>query len=92
MVREITQKRDVYKFFKMPRTEMNKAFMGVLGTEDWGRVTIHVLEDVIYSYTVWVPTESLIGVKEGVAVLAEFRRLDVPNKAREWVCKHLQSI
>ena len=92
VIREVTRKRDVYEFLKMPRTEMNKAFLGVLGTGEWGRVTIHVLEDVIYSYTVWAPTALLNDVKTGVAVLAEFIRLDIANKAREWVCKHVQTI
>lgn len=92
VVREITRKRDVYEFLKMPPTEMNKAFLGVLGTGEWGRITIHVLEEVIYSYTVWTPTALLKDVKTGVAVLAEFRRLDIANKAREWVYKHVQII
>ena len=92
VVRELERQLDVYRFLKLPRTEINKAFLGVLGIGEWGRVTIHVLENVIYSYTVWVPSELLADdISKGVAVSVELRRLDIANKAREWVCEGLKT-
>lgn len=87
VVTEISSQVDVYQSLRMSRTAINKAFLGPLGDGMWGRVTIHVFEDVIYSYTAWVPAASLSGdASRGLAVSATLERVDVAAKAREWVC------
>ena len=84
---EISPHVDVYQFLKISPTAINKGFLGPLGGGMWGRVTFHVLEDVIYSYTTWVPTGSLSAdARRGLAASATLERVDVADKAREWVC------
>ncbi len=91
VVTELTSQVDVYRSLRISPTAINKGFLGVLGSGEWGRVTVHVLEDVIYSYTAWVPAVLLKGdVRRGVAVSALLHRLDVAGKAREWVCTQFQ--
>ena len=92
VVRELNRRVDVYRWLGLPRTMISEGFLGVLGTGEWCRVTIHVLESVIYSYTAWVPLSLLpqVGMNIGVAVSAELCRLDVAGKAREWVCQRFR--
>ena len=91
VVREVDPLVDVYRRLKLPRTALSEGFLGVLGSGRWGRLTIHVLDSVILSYSAWLPV-SLIpagGVAQGVTVSAVLRRLDVAGVAREWVCRRL---
>ncbi len=91
IVRELDRRVDVYQRLRLPRTILSKSFLGDLGSGEWGRVTIHVLESVIYSYTAWIPT-SLIpaeGLRLGVTVSATLQRFDVHKIAREWTCQRL---
>ena len=90
VVRGLDRCIDVYQRLKLPRTAINEAFLGTLGVGDWGRVVIHVLDSVTYSYTAWVPMSLLPreGVEHGVTVSAKLVRQDVAGKAREWVCQH----
>ena len=84
---------DVYERLKLRRTVINRAFLDVLGEGEWGRITVHVLEDVAYSYTAWVPMSELegSGVDEGMAVSVRLRRGGPWRpKAREWVCDGLE--
>lgn len=89
VVRELYRKVDVYQRLQLPRTTLSKGFLGDLGSGDWGRVTIHEIKSVIYSYTAWIPTSILSaeGPKLGTTVSATLQRLDVHGKAREWTCQ-----
>ena len=91
IIREIVQSVNVYKKLNMPETEVSSAFLGQLGTDKWGRLTIHELKSVIHSYTIWVRTSKLSSssLKKGIAVSAVLRRCDVLMKAREWVCEDI---
>ena len=62
------------------------------GTGQWGKTTVHVLEEVVYSYTAWIPSDWLRSneVAKGVAVSALLRRHDIAGKAREWICEFFQ--
>ena len=55
VVRETEAEVNVYGSLKLPHTAMSGGFLGTLGHGEWGKVTIHVLKDVIYSYTAWAP-------------------------------------
>ena len=92
VVRELDRQVDVYQRLKLPRSSISEGFLGDLGIGKWGRVTIHVLKSVIYSYTCWIPLSLLPpgGVGNGVTVSANLERVDVAGKAREWVCRGFQ--
>ena len=92
VIREVAHQVDVYRRLKLPRTAVSEGFLGVLGSGRWGRVTIHVLESVTYSYTAWVPVSLLPagGLGLGVTVTAVLRRMDVAGVAREWACRHFR--
>ena len=64
VVTELLPRVDVYHSLKLSRTAINRAFLGVLGDGMWGQVTIHVLEDVTYSYTAWVPRRVAFGRRD----------------------------
>ncbi len=92
VIREVDSQVDVYRRLNLPRTPINKGFLGELGSGRWGRMTIHVLESVAYSYTAWIPVSLLPagGVRLGVAASAELQRVDVATVAREWICRHFR--
>ena len=92
IVREVKHRVDVYGRLELKPTPINQAFLGDLGSDRWGRVTIHVLEDKVYSYTAWAPTSSLLasGIRLEATVSARLEKLEVPGVAREWVCKSLE--
>ena len=88
VIRELDRRVDVYRRLRLPRTALSAGFLGDLGTGEWGRITIHVLQSVTYSYTAWVPA-SLVpagGLEIGATVSIALRRVDVARKAREWLC------
>lgn len=92
VVREIIRGVDVYERLDLLRTSINKGFLGILGSGRWGRMTIHVLDARIFSYTAWVQTKSLLkqGLVHGVTVSGRLERLDIARLAREWVCTELR--
>ena len=85
VVRELDRRVDVYRRLKLPRTALSEGFLGDLGSGEWGRMTIHVLKSVTYSYTAWVPV-SLVpagGLGIGATVSVVLQRVDIAGKARE---------
>lgn len=46
---------------RLPNTAIASGFLGPLGKGRWGKVTVHspTVEDVLHSYTAWLPTELL---------------------------------
>ena len=94
VVREVRWGVDVYASLKIPRTAVSEGFLGPLGSGAWGKITVHVLEDLIYSYTAWVATDALRRneVTRDAVVSAMLHRQDVGDKAREWVCKGLVAL
>ena len=91
VIREIDHHVDAYQRLDVPPTPIGKALLNVLGSGRWGRMTIHVLDAKIYSYTVWVPASALAqGMTRGVTVSAQLERLDIARIAREWVCTELR--
>ncbi len=93
VVRELNPQVNVYQHLKIPKTAISEALLGDMGSGEWGRCTIHVLESVVYSYTIWVPASVLTeaGIERGVTVSAELERFDVPQKAREWLCRNFHA-
>ena len=87
VVRELNHPVDVYQYLKLPRTAMSKSLLGDLGSGEWGRVTIHELGSVIYSYTAWVPMLPQ-RPRIGGTVSARLRRFDALGGIREWICEH----
>lgn len=94
VVREVRWHVDVYASLKVPRTPVSEGFLGPLGSGVWSKITVHVLEDLIYSYTAWVATAALRqnAVTRDAAVSAVLHRQDVGGKAREWVCEGLATL
>ena len=89
VIRAMERNVDVYRRLEVPRTTGGKAFLGVLGSGRWGRVTIHVLGRRIHSYSAWVPDRLIPrhNLRNGVTVSAVLQRHDVARIAREWVCQ-----
>ena len=88
IIRELDPAVDVYRRLKLARSALGAAFLQELGDGHWGAVTIHARDSVVYSYTAWIPAQLLrtTGIHKRAMVSATLRRLDVPTKARVWVC------
>lgn len=91
VVRELNKHVDVYQYLNIPQTSLNQGFLGDLGSEKWGRITIHEPKSVLYSYTSWVLASELqsAGLEKNVTVSVTLERFDVPQKARVWICRSL---
>lgn len=89
---------DVAKTLKLPSAStMAAAFLGPLGKGRWGKVTVHEQssdEDVLHSYTAWVPSEALsrLVCDTGSAVAVDLRSVAVPGKGRFWVGRAFEVI
>ncbi len=62
VIREIRSNVDPLKSFRVTNSTLAVAFLGPLGTGDWGKVTIHSPspnKDVAHSYTAWIRTGEL---------------------------------
>lgn len=92
IVRELDRRVDVYRRLRLPKTALSGGFLGDLGSGRWGRMTVHVLKSVTYSYTAWVPGSLVLPgrLEIGATVSAVLRRVDVAGKAREWVCRRFR--
>ena len=85
---------DVYEALGMRPTPISAGFLGVLGTGNWGRITLHCQshEDELLSYTAWVPTEMLLSdFQASVTLLATLTQQTLPV-GNEWVCESLEAM
>ena len=79
---------DVMRSFGLPNTAMASGFLGSLGTGRWGKVTVHcqTVDDVLHSYTAWVPTELIDdSPSKGLTVQATLYAKVLPTE-RVWIC------
>ena len=72
---------------------MMAGFLGKLAEGKWGKVTIHAHssnEDVLHSYTVWVPSTALSHANnsKGVTVEAKISSKSIPGIGNFWICSH----
>ena len=73
-------------------SSMVSAFLGPLAEGRWGKITIHRQssnEDVIQSYTAWVPSEILADDRNarGITVMATLSAFSVPQVGIFWICE-----
>lgn len=82
---------DVALSLKLPETSMASGFLGRLATGRWGKITIHSQsprEDVLNSYTAWVPSAALSEARssEGVTVAVKMSSHCIPGVGNFWIC------
>ena len=85
---------DVYKALGLRPTPMSAGFLGVLGTGNWSRITLHCQshEDRLLSYTAWVPTEMLpFDFQTSMTLQATLTHQTLPA-GNEWICESLESM
>ena len=96
VLRERRVQVDVAQTLKLDGTSaMISGFLGPLGKGRWGKVTIHQpspTEDTLHSYTAWVPSKTLSGVRgsTGVTVAATMFAHSMPGVETFWVCRHYE--
>lgn len=98
VLREKAVQVDVAATLRLPgATAMTAAFLGPLGKGRWGKITVHApspKEEVLHSYTAWVPTDALlrVGGTIGAAVTLGLYSLAVSGTGRFWVCSAFEVI
>ena len=98
VLREKRVEVDVAAALKLPRASgMVAAFLGPLGKGRWGKVTVHApssSEDVLHSYTAWVPADVLssLGCGKGAAVTVGLYSVSVVRSGCFWVCNMFELI
>lgn len=91
ILREEKKEVDVVTSLRLPsNSSMVSAFLGPLARGRWGKITIHRQssnEDVIQSYTAWVPSEILVDDRHarGVTVMATLFAFSVPQVGTFWI-------
>ena len=83
---------DVYQSLGLRPTSMSAGFLGVLGTGNWSRITLHCQshEDQLLSYTAWVPTEMLLfDFQTSMTLQATLTQQTLPAGS-EWICESLE--
>ena len=90
-LREIRPSVDPLKAFGVPDTAPGRAWLGSIGKEEMGKITVHVpypTEDYTESFTSWIPAKLLRArrVKRGVMVAARFRSVLIVGHGHTWYC------
>ena len=91
ILREIRPSVDPLKAFGVPDTAPGRAWLGSIGKEEMGKITVHVpypTEAYTESFTSWIPARLLRDrrVKPKVAVAAKFRSILVVGHGHTWFC------
>jgi hypothetical protein len=90
ILREITLDVDISKALNIPSSSpIATAFLGHLGNKPLGKITVHVpssKENVLQSYTIWMPKDILQNSKgsRGVSVWVEISPVSIPNFGEIW--------
>ena len=98
VLREKHVQVDVVTALKLPEASgMVAAFLGPLGKGRWGKVTVHAPsadEDVLHSYTAWVPADVLSRLVggTGTAVTVGLYSVSVVGSGCFWVCNTFEVI
>lgn len=92
VLRERRMDVDVERTLKLPKASpMVSGFLGPLGKGGWSRITVHApapREDVLHSYTAWIPSEVLTsaGGSIGMTISARMSSRSIPGVESFWVC------
>lgn len=90
VLREVAPVIDPYRKLGLSRTSFAVAALGPLGSQPVGRVTVHAASPeepgLIESYTAWVPTALLAGLRPGITVTVQLEVLDVLTVGDVWFC------
>ena len=97
ILRELRVDVDVLGSLRLPDTSMASGFLGQLARGKWGRVTIHTQsphEDLLNSYTAWVPGDALADSNNsrGVTVAATLTPQAIPGFGNFWVCNSYEVV
>ena len=91
ILRELQVEVDAATFLRLPKTSMTSGVLGKLSEGQWGKVTIHSQsprDDVLTSYTAWVPSKALSETEnlKGVTVNARISSQFILGVGNVWVC------
>ncbi len=97
ILREVRTSVDPMKAFGMPDTTAGRAWLGSIGKQPVGKVTVHVpypTEDYTESFTSWIPAKLLRDrrVKPKVAVAVDLHRIRIAGRGYTWFCDSLEPL
>lgn len=94
-VREVILEIDLMKKFDLPDTLLGRAFLGLLGDERFGQLTVHVGsmgEADVHSFTMLASTGSISAMNLERGALLSFRisAFSIPGKKLVWLAEALE--
>ncbi len=87
VLREIFKEVDPFVKFNLPKTDMAYAFLGPIGKQSSGKITVHVHSNSIESFTTWIPS-CLINdsrIKTGLTVFLILKCQKIKDE-KVWFC------
>ena len=90
VLRELQRKVNPLKAFRLPDTVIARQFLGVIGQQPVGKITVHMqseASDQQESFTAWIPANWIEDqrIVRGIAVFAELVGVHV-NRETAWFC------
>ena len=91
VLRELQRKANPLKAFRLPDTVMARQFLGVIGKQPVGKITVHMqseTSDQQESFTAWIPARWVEDqrIVRGIAVIAELVGVRVNLVETTWFC------
>jgi hypothetical protein len=96
-VRELARRADPLRAARLPDTQMSRAFLGPIGSQAVGRITVHadgLIADQRRSFTAWVPAEFLADtdITRGILVEVALDGVAIETYGAFWFCKSIRII
>lgn len=93
-LRELARRVDAYRATRVPNTLMGRAFLGPIGSQPVGRITVHadgLIAEELRSFTAWVPAEFLsdTNLTRGILVEIALEGVVVETHGPVWFCKSI---
>ena len=95
VLRVVRPSVDPMRAFGMPDTALGRAWLGSIGKQPVGRITVHVpypTEDYTESFTAWILAKLLQDrrVKRGITVAVDLRRIQILGRGYTWFCSSFE--
>jgi hypothetical protein len=96
-LRELARRADAVRATRVPNTQMGRAFLGPIGAQPVGRITVHadgLTADQLRSFTAWVPAEFLsdTNLTRGILVEIALDGVVVETHGPVWFCKSVRIV
>ncbi len=98
ILREIRPHVDPMKDFGMPDTTGARAWLGSIGKQEMGKITVHVSyptdDDYTESFTSWIPAKLLRDrrIKRGITVALDLKSIRIVGHGYAWFCDSLEIV